>query len=84
MLTTPINKAKTDNTMNTLRILNTSQVKNNHDRKPVHVAMFSGSASSAYVAYHIVQKYGKENCVLLFTDTLWEDIDNYRFMDEVS
>ncbi|QGG53996.1 hypothetical protein GDS87_19660 [Lysinibacillus pakistanensis] len=50
----------------------------------VHVAMFSGGASSAYVAYHIVQKYGKENCVLFFTDTLWEDIDNYRFMEEVA
>ncbi|TBV87487.1 hypothetical protein EW028_13025 [Lysinibacillus sp. OL1] len=46
--------------------------------------MYSGGASSAYVAYHIVQKYGKENCVLFFTDTLWEDIDNYRFMEEVA
>ncbi|RUL46539.1 hypothetical protein EK386_18965 [Lysinibacillus antri] len=46
--------------------------------------MFSGGAASAYVAYYIVQKYGKENCVLFFTDTLWEDIDNYRFMEEVA
>lgn len=56
----------------------------NHGRKPVHVAMFSGGASSAYVAYHIVQKYGKENSILFFTDTLWEDMDNYRFMEEVA
>lgn len=55
-----------------------------HGRKPVHVAMFSGGASSAYVAYHIVQKYGKENSILFFTDTLWEDLDNYRFMEEVA
>lgn len=55
-----------------------------HGRKPVHVAMFSGGASSAYVAYHIVQKYGKENSILFFTDTLWEDMDNYRFMEEVA
>lgn len=58
--------------------------KTNHNRKPVHVAMFSGGASSSYVAYHIVQKYGKENCILFFTDTLWEDMDNYRFMEEVA
>ncbi|OZI12105.1 hypothetical protein CEW92_08460 [Bacillaceae bacterium SAS-127] len=46
--------------------------------------MFSGGAASAYVAYYIVQKYGKDNCILFFTDTLWEDIDNYRFMEEVA
>jgi 3'-phosphoadenosine 5'-phosphosulfate sulfotransferase (PAPS reductase)/FAD synthetase len=53
-------------------------------RKPVHVAMFSGGASSAYVAYHMVQTYGKENSILFFTDTFWEDEDNYRFMEEVA
>lgn len=54
------------------------------ERKPVHVAMFSGGASSAYVAYQMVQTHGKENCILFFTNTLWEDEDNYRFMDEVA
>ncbi|MDF0728435.1 hypothetical protein PY093_17495 [Cytobacillus sp. S13-E01] len=53
-------------------------------RKPVHVAMYSGGASSAYVAYQMVQKYGIENSILFFTNTLWEDEDNYRFMEEVS
>lgn len=53
-------------------------------KKIVHVAMFSGGAGSAYVAYHMVQTYGKENCILFFTNTLWEDEDNYRFMEEVS
>jgi hypothetical protein len=53
-------------------------------RKPVHIAMFSGGASSAYVSYNMVQKYGRENCILFFTNTLWEDEDNYRFMDEVA
>lgn len=47
-----------------------------------HIIMYSGGASSSYVANYVVQKYGKENCVLLFTDTLWEDEDNYRFMEE--
>ncbi|ANB62030.1 adenine nucleotide alpha hydrolase family protein [Anoxybacteroides amylolyticum] len=54
------------------------------DRKKVHVAMFSGGAASAYVAYQMVQTYGKENCILFFTNTLWEDEDNYRFMEEVA
>jgi len=54
------------------------------DRKPVHVAMFSGGAASAYVAYQMVQAHGKENCLLFFTNTLWEDEDNYRFMHEIS
>lgn len=53
-------------------------------RKKVHVAMFSGGASSAYVANQMVQTYGKENSILFFTNTLWEDEDNYRFMDEIS
>jgi hypothetical protein len=53
-------------------------------RKEVHVAMFSGGAASAVVANHIVQTYGKENCILFFTNTLWEDEDNYRFMQEVA
>ncbi|MCR8938059.1 hypothetical protein O0555_11940 [Brevibacillus laterosporus] len=55
-----------------------------NERQKVHVAMFSGGAGSAYVAHHMVQTYGKENCILFFTNTLWEDEDNYRFMDEVS
>ncbi|WP_435531384.1 hypothetical protein [Pseudoneobacillus rhizosphaerae] len=46
--------------------------------------MFSGGAGSAYVAYYMVQAFGKENCKLFFTNTLWEDVDNLRFMDEVS
>lgn len=53
-------------------------------RKPVHIAMFSGGASSAYVAYYMVQTYGKENCRLFFTNTFWEDRDNYEFMENVS
>lgn len=53
-------------------------------RKPVHVAMFSGGAASAYVAYNMVNRFGKENSILFFTNTLWEDDDNYRFMEEVS
>jgi 3'-phosphoadenosine 5'-phosphosulfate sulfotransferase (PAPS reductase)/FAD synthetase len=86
-MSTNVNKAKTKKTnekSSALSILNAGQLDKSTNRKPVHVAMFSGGASSAYVAYYIVQKYGRENCVLFFTDTLWEDIDNYRFMEEVA
>ena len=54
------------------------------ERKQVHVAMYSGGASSAYVAHHMVQTYGRENSILFFTNTLWEHEDNYRFMHEVA
>lgn len=54
------------------------------DQKTLHMVMFSGGASSAYVAKWVIDKYGKENCVLFFTDTQWEDEDNYRFMEDVA
>ncbi|WP_409276143.1 hypothetical protein V1499_11150 [Neobacillus sp. SCS-31] len=54
------------------------------ERKRIYIAMFSGGAGSAYVAYYMVQTFGKGNCKLFFTNTLWEDEDNLRFMDEVS
>jgi 3'-phosphoadenosine 5'-phosphosulfate sulfotransferase (PAPS reductase)/FAD synthetase len=47
-----------------------------------HIVMYSGGASSAYVAKWVSDNFGKENTVLLFTDTLWEDEDNIRFMEE--
>jgi len=52
--------------------------------KEMHVVLFSGGAASAYVAKWVVDKYGKENCILLFTDTQWEDKDNHRFMEDVA
>ncbi|WP_417897778.1 phosphoadenosine phosphosulfate reductase family protein [Bacillus haimaensis] len=82
-----INKAKTKKTnekSSALSILNAGKLDSSRERKPIHIVMFSGGAASAYVAHYIVQKYGKENCILFFTDTLWEDIDNYRFMEEVA
>ncbi|XMB66263.1 hypothetical protein RI065_08150 [Mycoplasmatota bacterium zrk1] len=50
--------------------------------KEKHIIMFSGGASSSYVAKWVVDKYGKDNCILFFTDTLWEHKDNYRFMEQ--
>lgn len=48
-----------------------------------HVVLFSTGLSSAFVLDRVQQECGKENTVALFTDTLWEDEDNYRFMREV-
>lgn len=50
----------------------------------LHIVLYSGGASSAYVAKWVVDKYGKENTRLFYTDTLWEDKDNYRFLEECS
>lgn len=46
--------------------------------------MFSTGAGSAWLAKYVVDKYGKENTIILITDTKWEDEDNYRFMKEVA
>ncbi|MGI6359483.1 MAG: hypothetical protein ACOX02_00360 [Acholeplasmatales bacterium] len=51
-------------------------------RKEKHVVLYSGGASSSYVAKWVVDKYGKDNTILFHTDTLWEDEDNVRFMEE--
>lgn len=48
------------------------------------ILMFSGGLSSFAVAHHLKTEYPNDNIVLYFTDTLWEDEDLYRFIDEVS
>lgn len=47
-----------------------------------HIVMYSGGAGSSWVGKYVADKFGKENTILLHTDTLWEDEDNYRFMEE--
>jgi len=51
--------------------------------KTKHVVMFSTGAGSAWIAKYVVEKYGKEDTIILITDTKWEDKDNYRFMNDV-
>lgn len=46
------------------------------------VAFFSGGVSSYLAAKRACQKYGAENVTLLFTDTLIEDEDLHRFLDD--
>lgn len=53
------------------------------DRIAKHVCMFSTGLSSAVMLDMMIRQYGKENVIPFLTDTLWEDEDNYRFMNEV-
>lgn len=48
-----------------------------------HICMFSTGLSSAVMLDMMIRQYGKENVIPFLTDTLWEDEDNYRFMNEV-
>jgi 3'-phosphoadenosine 5'-phosphosulfate sulfotransferase (PAPS reductase)/FAD synthetase len=48
-----------------------------------HVVSISGGVPSAVVAYLVAQKYGLDNLHLVFADTLVEDDDNYRFLNDV-
>lgn len=47
-----------------------------------HIVFYSGGIGSWATAKRVVKKYGKENVILLFTDTKIEDEDLYRFIDE--
>ncbi len=49
-----------------------------------HIVFFSGGIGSYFAAKRVVEKYGSENTVLLFTDTLIEDKDLYRFIKEAA
>jgi 3'-phosphoadenosine 5'-phosphosulfate sulfotransferase (PAPS reductase)/FAD synthetase len=49
-----------------------------------HVVFFSGGMASFVAASRAVERYGVDAVTLLFTDTLIEDADTYRFMDEAS
>ena len=49
-----------------------------------HVVMFSGGIGSWATAKRVVERYGTDDLTLLFTDTLIEDEDLYRFLDEAA
>ncbi|NLN41884.1 MAG: hypothetical protein GX160_07885 [Clostridiales bacterium] len=49
-----------------------------------HIVFFSGGIGSYYAAKRVVEKHGKSNVILLFTDTKMEDDDLYRFLDDAS
>lgn len=47
-----------------------------------HIIMYSGGVGSWMTAKRVIAQHGKENVMLLFSDTLIEDEDLYRFIDE--
>lgn len=49
-----------------------------------HIIAFSGGLGSFFTAKRVIEKHGKENVLLKFTDTLIEDQDLYRFLIESS
>jgi hypothetical protein len=49
-----------------------------------HVVMFSGGVGSWMCAKRVAERHGTADLVLLFTDTMMEDPDLYRFLDEAA
>lgn len=49
-----------------------------------HVVMFSGGIGSWAAAKRVAERHGTDSLTLLFTDTLIEDADLYRFLDDAS
>lgn len=49
-----------------------------------YVVQFSGGAASYCAAKRAISRHGKENVVLLFCDTLTEDRDTYRFLNDAA
>ena len=52
--------------------------------KPIHLVMFSGGAGSWAAGRRVVERHGPEDTRLLFADTLMEDEDLYRFLEEAA
>ncbi len=49
-----------------------------------HIVMFSGGIGSWAAAQRVAARHGTADLTLLFTDTLMEDEDLYRFLDEAA
>jgi len=49
-----------------------------------HIMQYSGGACSFWAAYRIIKKFGTDKVVLLFADTMMEDEDLYRFLEETA
>lgn len=47
-----------------------------------YVVSLSGGVASAVAADRTIQRYGKDDVILWFADTRWEDEDLHRFMDD--
>lgn len=47
-----------------------------------HIVNFSGGICSFWAAHRVIAKHGPQDVTLLFADTLEEDWDLYRFLDD--
>ena len=52
--------------------------------KKKHIILFSGGVGSWMAAQRVKKEFGPENMILLFTDTMIEDKDLYRFLEEAA
>lgn len=52
--------------------------------KLAHIVMFSGGVGSWATAKRVAARHGADGITLLFADTLCEDPDLYRFLDEAA
>ena len=48
-----------------------------------HIVSLSGGTSSAVAADRVINRYGRDNVILWFADTNWEDEDLYRFLKDL-
>ena len=48
-----------------------------------HIVSLSGGTASAVAGDRVINRYGKENVILWFADTSWEDEDLYRFLEDL-
>lgn len=49
-----------------------------------HIINFSGGDCSFWAAHRVIEKFGPQNVILLFADTLEEDEDLYAFVEKSS
>jgi hypothetical protein len=49
-----------------------------------HIVFFSSGIASWVAARRVAERYGASNTTLVFADTLIEDEDNYRFLNEAA
>lgn len=49
-----------------------------------HIVFYSGGICSRATAKRVAERYGTKDLILFFTDTMIEDEDLYRFLDETS
>lgn len=49
-----------------------------------HIVFFSSGKASWLAAKKVAEKFGTDNLWLVFADTMIEDLDNYRFLEEAA